>query len=83
MEQIKPKYYELKVVNDNGSLVFDVFDLINAIEEKQRTSCQVASALKYIIRLKEETLEKRLNDLDKAIECLKREKERLNRTQFI
>ena len=70
MENTKPNYYKLQI----KEVSFDVFDLEEAIREKvPKFSFKLASALKYIIRIKEDTKEKRINDLQKAIECINRE----------
>ena len=69
-ENTKPDYYNLEI----DTLKFDVFDLVRAIREKvPKFSFELATALKYIIRIKEESIAKRINDLEKAKECLDRE----------
>ncbi len=68
-EAIKPSYYQMQI----GETQFDVFDLVRAIQERRNFSFEEASALKYLVRLKEDTVEKRINDLEKAKECLDRE----------
>jgi hypothetical protein len=69
-EETKPNYYNLEL----DTLKFDVFDLVRAIREKVPTfSFELATALKYIIRIKSDTNEKRINDLEKAKECIDRE----------
>jgi len=69
-EETKPDYYNLEI----DTLKFDVFDLVDAIREKIPTfSFRLESALKYIIRIKTDSNEKRINDLEKAKECIDRE----------
>jgi hypothetical protein len=69
-EETKPNYYNLEL----DTVKFDVFDLVRAIREKVPTfSFELCSALKYIIRIKSDTNEKRINDLEKAKECIDRE----------
>lgn len=63
-EQTKPKYYHIKL----KGITFDVFDLVRVIN----VSFELASALKYTIRIKGDKA-KRINDLQKAKECIDRE----------
>jgi hypothetical protein len=66
-EEIKPDYYNLEF----KGIKFTVFQLVRAIRKKVPTfSFELATALKYIIRIKNESTEKRINDLEKAIECI-------------
>ena len=68
-EETRPNYYQLKI----KSTEFDVFDLVRAISEKRTFSFELASALKYVIRLKLGGIDKQINDLQKAAECINRE----------
>jgi hypothetical protein len=69
-EETKPNYYNLEI----DTLKFDVFDLVRAIREKvPNFSFELSTALKYIIRIKTDSNEKRINDLEKAKECIDRE----------
>jgi hypothetical protein len=68
-DAIRPAYYQLEV----KGVKFDVFDLVRAIQKKVDFSFELATAIKYIIRLKEDSIEKRINDLEKAKECIERE----------
>lgn len=69
-DAIRPAYYQLEV----KGVKFDVFRLARAIRKKvPQFSFELESAIKYIIRLKGDTKEKRINDLQKAVECINRE----------
>ena len=63
-EAIKPSYYQIIV----GGQTIDVFDIATGFE----LPFTLASALKYIVRVKGDNV-KRINDLEKALECIKRE----------
>jgi hemerythrin superfamily protein len=76
-EQTRPIYYQLAVKGAS----FDVFELVRAIEAKRKFSFELASALKYIIRLKATSTDKMINDLHKAIECINREILELEKTK--
>jgi hypothetical protein len=68
-DAIRPAYYHLEI----KGVKFDVFDLVRAVQKKVDFSFELATAIKYIIRLKSDSLEKRINDLEKAKECIERE----------
>lgn len=66
-EETKPDYYNLEL----DTVKFTVFQLVRAIRKKIPTfSFELSTALKYIIRIKSDSVEKRINDLEKAIECI-------------
>jgi hypothetical protein len=70
MENTKPDYYKLQI----KEVYFDVFDLVRAIRAKvPNFSFELCSALKYIVRIKMIDIDKRINDLEKATECINRE----------
>jgi len=77
-DAIRPAYYQLEI----KGVKFDVFDLVRAVQKKVDFSFELATATKYIIRLKEDSLEKRINDLEKAKECIERELSYLKETQY-
>lgn len=77
MEETKPNYYRLTIKETD----FDVFDLVRAIQQKRAFSFELATALKYIVRLKSCFTDKTINDLQKAIECIQREIQELEKSK--
>jgi len=67
MEEIQPSYYKFKV----PSLEIDVMDVARGMN----LSFPLALALKYF--RKKGGIEKQIEDLDKACECIRREQEYL------
>lgn len=76
-DETRPAYYQFQI----GDTTFDVFDLVRAIQAKRAFSFEEASALKYLVRLKKDTPEKRINDLQKAKECIDREIQDLSKNE--
>lgn len=72
-DKIRPAYYQMQI----GKTKFDVFDLVRAIQKIRTFTFEEATALKYLVRLKEDTVPKRINDLMKAQECIRRQIEYL------
>jgi len=65
MEEIKPTYYQLNI----KGVQCDFFDVVDAM----KLSFPLGLALKYF--RKKGDVQKQLNDLDKCIECIKKEQE--------
>lgn len=79
MEKVKPDYYKFNL----KGIDFDVFQLVRAIRKKVPTfSFELATALKYIMRIKTPDTAKRINDLQKAIECINAEIQELKHEQL-
>ena len=69
----RPAYYTMRI----RDVEFDVFDLVRAIQKLRQFSFEEASALKYLVRLKDDTKLKRISDLEKAKGCIERQIEYL------
>ena len=67
MEEIKPKYYQIKI----KGIECDFFDIIKALD----LPFTLGNAFKYF--RKKGDVEKQINDLEKSIVCIQREIEYL------
>ena len=67
MEEIKPKYYQIKI----KGVECDFFDIIKALD----LPFTLGNAFKYF--RKKGDVAKAIEDLDKAIECIRKEQEYL------